>query len=170
MENIQLAKEIRTAIKLNNVKKVIQLIGTDKELLNLSMDPYGTWLHVAATHGKLDIVKQLIEMGADVNIRGGILGGGPVNQAASKGYIDIVSYLLASGAEIDVSEPERNPLFSAIYNGHVNIAKLLIENGIDVQVKYTGESMKNMDALTFAYEQGQKEIAILLESYKKEEG
>lgn len=168
MENIQLAKEIRTAIKQNNVERVVELIGSDMELLNMDMGPFGTFLHVAATHGKLEIVKRLIELGADINKRGGVYGGGALNQAASKGQIEIVRYLLSCGAEMDVSEPERNPLFGAIQGGYVDIAKLLIENGIDVHVKYTGEYMKNMDALAFAHEQGQIEIANLLDSGKEE--
>ncbi|MDM5154723.1 suppressor of fused domain protein [Bacillus sp. DX1.1] len=169
MENIQLAKEIRTAIKQNNVERVVELIGSDMELLNMTMRPFGTFLHVAATHGKLEIVKRLIDLGADINRRGGIYGGESLNQVASKGQIEIVRYLLSCGAEMDVSEPERNPLFGAIQGGYVDIAKLLIENGIDIHVKYTGEYMKNMDALAFAHEQGQIEIANLLDSDKKEE-
>ncbi|MDC2866687.1 suppressor of fused domain protein [Bacillus sp. BP-3] len=168
MGNIQLAKGIRTAIKQNNVERVVELIGSDMELLNMDMGPFGTFLHVAATHGKLEIVKRLIELGADINKRGGVYGGGALNQAASKGQIEIVRYLLSCGAEIDVGEPERNPLFGAIQGGYVDIAKLLIENGIDVHVKYTGEYMKNMDALAFAHEQGQMEIANLLDSDKEE--
>ncbi len=169
MQNIQLAKEIRTAIKQNNVERVAELIGSDTELLNMSMRPFGTFLHVAATHGKLEIVKRLIELGADINKRGGVYGDGALNQAASKGQLEIVMYLLTCGAEVDVSEPEKNPLFGAIQGGYIDIVKLLIENGIDIHVKYTGEYMKNMDALAFAYEQGQIEIAKLLNSSKKEE-
>ncbi|MED1559351.1 suppressor of fused domain protein [Bacillus paramycoides] len=168
MEKIQLAKEIRTAIKQNNVEGVVELIGSDMELLNISMRPFGTFLHVAATHGKLEIVKRLIELGADINKRGGVYGGGALNQAASKGQFEIVRYLLTCGAEMDVSEPERSPLFGAIQGGYIDIVKLLIENGIDIHVKYTGEYMKNMDALAFAHEQEQIEIANLLDSTKKE--
>ncbi|WP_410983090.1 suppressor of fused domain protein [Bacillus cereus] len=169
MESIQLAKEIRTAIKQNDVERVVELIGSDMELLNMTIRPFGTFLHVAATHGNLEIVKRLIELGAEINRRGGIYGGGALNQAASKGQFEIVRYLLSCGAEMDVSKPERNPLFGAIQGGYVDIVKLLIENGIDIHVKYTGEYMKNMDALAFAHEQGQTEIANLLDSAKKEE-
>ncbi|MEK4628219.1 suppressor of fused domain protein [Solibacillus sp. FSL R7-0682] len=168
MGNIELIKEIRTAIKQNNVERVVELIGSDMELMNM-VTTFGTWLHVAATHGKLEIVKRLIDLGADINKRGGVFGGGAINVAASEGHIDIVRCLLSNGAEIDVSEPERNPLFAAIRGGHIDIVKLLIENGIDIHVTYTGESMKNMDALAFAHERGQKEIANLLDSAKKEE-
>jgi ankyrin repeat protein len=99
-----------------------------------------------------------------VNARGGTFGGSPVNLAAGYGQPHIVRALLAAGAELDVSEPERNPLFSAIHGGHLEIVKFLIERGIDYRVRYTGESMKDMDALAFARERGQTEIADYLET------
>ncbi len=71
-------------------------------------------------------------------------------------------YLLSEGATIDVSQPERNPLFGAIYGGHTAVAKLLIDKGIDTHVKYTGGSMKEMDALAFAKEWGRNDIVDLL--------
>ncbi|MED4010009.1 suppressor of fused domain protein [Priestia aryabhattai] len=163
MDNKQIAKEIRSAIKKSDIEKVVELIGSDAGRLNM-MTPFGTWLHVAASRGELDIVKKLIELGANVNVLGGVYGGGALNEAASAGHIDIVRYLLSCGADMDVSDPERNPLFGAISNGHANIAELLIESGIDTSVTYSGESMREVDALTFAKEQGQKEIVKLLES------
>ena len=168
MENIQLVKEIRTAIKQDNVERVVELIGSDIELLN-KVTTFGTWLHDAATHGKLEIIKRLIDLGADINKRAGVFGGGVLNVAASKGQIEIVRYLLSCGAEMDVSDPVRNPLFGAIQEGNDDIAKLLIDNGIDIHVKYTGGSMKNMDALAFAHEYGRKEIINLLDPGEKEE-
>ncbi|MFS1514347.1 suppressor of fused domain protein [Chengkuizengella sp. SCS-71B] len=165
MDSNQIAKEIRSAIKKGNLEKVVELIDSNVELLNM-MTPFGTWLHVAASRGELDIVKKLIELGLNINMLGGVYGGGALNEAASAGHIDVVRYLLSCGAEMEVGEPERNPLFGAISNGHVDIAKLLIESGIDTDVKYSGESKKDRDALTFAKELGEKEIIKLLESQK----
>jgi ankyrin repeat protein len=159
----QVHKEIRTAIKDGDVEKVASLIGSDRDRLNM-MTPFGTWLHVAASFGKLDIVRRLLELGADVNAYGGTLGGGPLNVAASEGHLDVVRYLLGQGAALDVSEPERNPLFSAIYGGHTDVARLLIEAGIDTGVRYTGESKKDMDALGFARERGRGDVAAMLAS------
>jgi len=161
MENINVSKEIRSAIKQGNVEKVRELIGTNNELLNL-MTPFGTWLHVAASHGKLEIVKYLINSGLDSNIKGGTFNAGAINRAASEGYVEIVKYLIDCGAELDVSEPDRNPLFAAIYGGHKDIVELLIDRGIDTSIKYIGNSMNNMDAYVFAIERGQREIATLL--------
>ncbi|UNL86394.1 ankyrin repeat domain-containing protein [Priestia koreensis] len=166
MDSKQVAKEIRSSIKNGNVEKAAELIGSNIELLNM-MTPFGTWLHVAASRGKLDVVKKLVELGSNINTLGGMYGGGALNEAASEGHIDIVRYLLSYGANMDTNEPERNPLFGAISNGHVNIARLLIESGIDTNVKYSGESMKDIDALTFAREQGQLEIVKLLENQRE---
>lgn len=70
---------------------------------------------------------------------------------------------MSCGGELDISDPIRNPLFGAISNGYPDIAELLIESGIDVSVKYTGELMKAKDALAFAREHCQTEIVKLLE-------
>ena len=163
MDSKLVAKEIRLAIKKGDVERVVELIGSDTELLNL-MTPFGTWLHVAASRGELNIVKKLIELGLNINIPGGVYDGGALNEAASGGHIDVVRYILSHGSNLDLSEPEKNPLFGAISNGHVDIAKLLIDSGIDIGVKYTGESMKLMDALAFAREQSQEDIVKLLEN------
>ncbi|MGV2488125.1 UNVERIFIED_CONTAM: ankyrin repeat domain-containing protein, partial [Bacillus mycoides] len=48
----------------------------------------------------------------------------------------IVEYLFDNGVILDVSDPNRNSLFSAIYDRHLNIVK----NGIDITVKYTGDT------------------------------
>ncbi|PEI88233.1 hypothetical protein COL30_13920 [Bacillus pseudomycoides] len=166
MDKIQISKEIRSAIKSGNLEKVVELIDSNVEVLNM-ITPFGTWLHVAASRGKLDIVKKLIELGLNINTLGGSYEGGALNEAASEGHINVVKYLLACGADLDISDPIRNPLFGAISNGYPDIAKFLIESGIDINVKYSGESVKDMDALAFAREQGQVEIVKLLENQKE---
>lgn len=56
MDSKQIAKEIQSAIKNGDIDKVTELIGTNNTYLNM-MTPFGTWLHVAASRGQLDIVK-----------------------------------------------------------------------------------------------------------------
>lgn len=163
MDQKLLAKEIRSAIKNGKIEMVENLIGDNADILNI-MTVFGTWLHVAASHGQLEIAKLLIKLGADVNKKGGVFGGSALIEAVSDGHIEIVKLLLLSGAELDVSEPERNPLFGAIYGGHLDIVKLLVEHGIDIKVIYNGTSMRNMDAIAFAIERGQNEIADLLKN------
>lgn len=125
---------------------------------------FGSLLHIAAFHGQLPIVQELIKRGIDVNTCGGVTGGNALNDAASQGHYEVVRYLLDSGSKMDVSEPERNPLFSAIYGGHDAVGELLVDRGIDTKIRYSGESMRNMDALAFAKERGATKFVEYLES------
>jgi ankyrin repeat protein len=158
MNESEISKVLREAVRAADIDRVRSLIGDSKERLQY-MTPFGTWLHIAAKGGNLELVEYLISMGVDVNARGGIFGGAPINLAAGYGQLQIVRTLLSAGAILDVSEPERNPLFSAIHGGHFDIVQLLMEHGINFRVRYTGESMKDMDALAFANERGETSIA-----------
>ncbi|PMC35755.1 hypothetical protein CJ195_18430 [Bacillus sp. UMB0899] len=158
MDKKSLNKAIRSAIKLGDLKEVQELIGDDKEILN-TMTAFGTWLHVAAKQGHFEIVKFLIDKGIDIDARGGTFDASALNLAAGAGQLEIVKYLIESGAELDESLAKRNPLFGAIYGGHKEVVELLVDSGIDISVRYTGESMKDMDAYEYAREFGQTEIA-----------
>ncbi|WP_283750446.1 ankyrin repeat domain-containing protein [Bacillus cereus] len=49
--------------------------------------------------------------------------------------------------------------FGAIYDGHKEVVEFLVEKGIDISIRYTGENIKNMNAYEYAEEFGQTEIA-----------
>lgn len=161
VDKAKVIQPIREAIKVGDLKRVKKLIGTDDDVLFIETT-FGSWLHVAASKGKIDIVKWLLDCGLDINAIGGILKASPLKEAASDGHVDVVEYLLSCGAEIDVSDPNRNPLFGAIYGGHADVARVLIDHGIDVTVRYSGDNMQGMDALAFAVERGQTEIIKLI--------
>ncbi|NMD71596.1 ankyrin repeat domain-containing protein [Bacillus sp. DNRA2] len=158
MDKTKIAKDIRAAIKNGQLETLRNLLEKEPEML-IWMTPFGTWLHVAASHGHLEIIKYLINTGIDVNAQGGTFSTNALERAATKGNIDIVEYLINQNIEVDTSEPDRNPLFAAIYGGHFEIVKLLVENQIDISIKYSGENMKDMDAYAFAFERGQTKIA-----------
>ncbi|NBJ71365.1 MULTISPECIES: ankyrin repeat domain-containing protein [Clostridia] len=158
MDKNILAKDIRKAIKNGQLDIVEELLKEEPEMLTW-VTPFGTWLHIAAAHGELEIVEYLNKAGLDVNSEGGTFSTNALERAASKGHLDIVQYLINKNIEMDISEPDRNPLFAAIYGGNLEIVKLLVENGIDISIKYSGENMKDMDAYAFAVERGQTEIA-----------
>lgn len=157
MNELKTTQLLYEAIENADVEHVKHLIRRSKEGVK-QMTPFGTWLHVAATDGTDEVVQTLISLGADVNARGGAFDGGAINVAAAYGKLSIVRILFASGAIFDTSEPVRNPLFSAIQGGHMDIVQFLIEQGIDSLVRYTGESMRDMDAIAFARERGEIKI------------
>lgn len=162
METKLLEQQIRQSIKNNNLFELKHLLESDPSQVNATY-VFGNWLHTAISlDASIEIIQCLVEAGVDVNQRAGILGGNPLNLAASEGRVDVVNYLLKCDAEIDISEPERNPLFSAIYGGHKDVVNLLLSQGIDVTVRYSGENMNDMDAEAFARERGQTEIAQII--------
>lgn len=158
MDEKTLNKTIRDAIKQNDTKKVMSLIENNPQSLH-SISPFGTWLHVAAKKGSYEIVDYLVRKGIDVNAKGDVFDAAPIRLAAGAGHLEIVNYLLYVGTKLDVTLAKRNPLFGAIYGGHKNIVELLVEKGIDLSVRYTGENIKNMNAYKYAKEFGQTEIA-----------
>lgn len=157
----EIPNRIQDAVNDDDVEAVKRLLQAHPEHWG-HMTVFGSWLHVAAGEGRLEVVQLLIELGADVEVRGGIGGGTPLNFAAAEGRLEVVRCLLAHGATMDLREPIWNPLFSAIRGGHTHVAKLLIESGVDTEIKYSGENMRDMDALSFARHWGRTDIAALL--------
>jgi ankyrin repeat protein len=161
------SKPAYDAIKNSDLDALRSFLDSDPTLAH-AMTPFGPLLHVAARLGDEQMIDLLLERGADIEARGGILGGTALNEAASDARLGAVQLLLRLGAQMDVSEPERNPLFSAIHSGSLEIVRLLVERGIDTTVAYTGESMKNMDASAFALEMGKTKIVHFLRTRLQE--
>ena len=159
--NVDLIKKLRAAIQDSDVNQINNIFQTEPEILH-QKTVFGTWLHDAALQDKYEVVKYLIEKGINCNEKGGALGGNALSHIASKGNTKIADFLIASGSMLDTSDPQHNPLFGAIYGGKTDMAKLLINSGIDISVKYSGERMKGMDALAYAEERGELEIAELI--------
>ena len=167
MEDLKFSKEMRIALRDEDIDRISNLLSSHLARVNM-VTPFGTWLHVASRIGNLDVVKKLVQLGGDVNISAGTFETGPLNTAVSAGHLNVVQYFLSIGAEMDLSEPYRNPLFGAIYNGRLDIVKTLLHHGIDITVRYTGEKMKDMNALGYAQSLERLEIADFLTKWMQE--
>ncbi|KAK7456361.1 hypothetical protein VKT23_010608 [Stygiomarasmius scandens] len=89
----------------------------------------------AAYEGHLDVVKFLLENGADVNAMGemGELFGTALQAAASQGHLDVVKVLLEKGADINaVGEFYGTALQAAALRRDLDVVKFLIGKGADV--------------------------------------
>lgn len=98
-------------------------IGSQKTEVFVGATP----LRLSAMKGHTDIVKLLLENGANVNIRGQT-GRTALHWAALKGHRDTVKLLLDYGAETCIQdELGRTPLDWALIRKHLEIANLLQE-------------------------------------------
>ena len=156
-EQNKIVKLMRNAIKNGDLDLVKELLMNNDGLLEVNT-VFGSWLHIAASYGKIDIANYLIDCGIDVNRNGDISGGNPIRSAAENGQIDMIELLYHSGTVFDVSEATKNPLFGAIYGGHYNVVQFLVEHGIDIAKYYSIGELDKVDACTYAKQLGQTEI------------
>ncbi|MDV7104871.1 ankyrin repeat domain-containing protein [Vibrio sp. TH_r3] len=118
-------------------------------------DNYGyTVLERASSNGRLEVVKLLINTGAEVYINGALVA------ASLSGHIDVVDFLIKqSGADINIQDSRGNTALSqAAWKGHVDIVELLIEKGADVNIK----NSQRYTALMTSIEEDQPLVAIRL--------
>ncbi|KAK4467524.1 hypothetical protein MN116_008911 [Schistosoma mekongi] len=120
-----------------------------------------TALSIACSHGKLEIVEELLSRGANKEHRN-ISDYTPLSLAASGGYVEIIKLLLHHGAEINSRTGSKlgiSPLMLASMNGHTAAVRLLLEHGSDINAHI--ETNRNT-ALTLACFQGRYEVVQLL--------
>jgi hypothetical protein len=101
----------------------------------------------AANGGHTDIVKALVEHGAEVNARS--YGSTALLSAVSNGYTETARYLLDQGADIDAAGMEGNtPLIRAVWSGRLSMVRLIVERGADADRK----NQHGLTALDYALE------------------
>ena len=89
-------------------------------------------LYGASRNAHLDIVRMLLEHGADPN-RATTGGATPLSAAAEHGRVEVVRLLLQKGAIADAACLDgTTPLYMAAQEGHKEVVELLLARGADV--------------------------------------
>uniref|UniRef100_A0A3Q2DPP9 Uncharacterized protein n=1 Tax=Cyprinodon variegatus TaxID=28743 RepID=A0A3Q2DPP9_CYPVA len=100
-----------------------------KDKVNKRNERGETPLHMAAIRGDAKQVKELISLGADVNVKD-FAGWTPLHEACNLGYYDVAKVLIAAGAEVNTQGlDDDTPLHDASSSGHKDIVKLLLRHG-----------------------------------------
>lgn len=86
----------------------------------------------AAARGNLEMVRLLVEHGAQVEVpaKG---GGTALEVAAREGHREVVRYLLARGADVQGQSPLESPLILASRGCHADVVELLLQAGARVR-------------------------------------
>ncbi|XP_038609327.1 ankyrin repeat domain-containing protein 11 isoform X2 [Tachyglossus aculeatus] len=100
-----------------------------KDKVNKRNERGETRLHRAAIRGDARRIKELINEGADVNVKD-FAGWTALHEACNRGYYDVAKQLLAAGAEVNTKGlDDDTPLHDAANNGHYKVVKLLLRYG-----------------------------------------
>ncbi|XP_037038800.1 protein fem-1 homolog B isoform X1 [Bradysia coprophila] len=144
---------------LSNFKPVIDQDCTAK--LDGHIVQGATALWCAAGAGHLNVIKLLVQHGADVNHKTKTLST-PLRAACFEGRLDIVKYLVAHHAEINFGNTYNNTcLMISSYKGHTDVVEFLLANGADPDV----QANCNATALHYAAESGHVDICAILLDY-----
>jgi uncharacterized protein len=174
-----------TAVKEGNLPLVEQM-ATDHPVLVTAKAPSGISTVMLATYfGESAIAEYLIQQGAILDIFDAAATGRvnrvrelvsedptrvnaysvdgfqPLGLASFFGHFDVVEYLLQSGAE--VNSPSKNsqqvmPLHSSVAGQHLEVSRILLEHGADVNAKQADD----FSPLHEAVQNGQVEMVQLL--------
>lgn len=91
-------------------------------------------LHVAARLGQAQVVKVMLESGANID-QADMDGWTPLRAAAWGGHTEVVELLVHHGCSLDSMDAEnRTALRAAAWSGHEEIVRILLQNGANVNL------------------------------------
>jgi ankyrin repeat protein len=118
--------------------KYLQSLGADVNCLVVKGVQSYPALLMCSQKGNLELVKWLLEHGADINIKCQTAEKNPgirvIHHAAGFGHLEIVEYLLSKGASVHDKDNnlQSTPLIFAAATGKTAIVQLLLNHGANV--------------------------------------
>jgi ankyrin repeat protein len=124
------ASELGDAVRADDLAKVNALIagGADVNESN----SFGTALHTAVARGNLDIIKALLDAGANIEAKA-VGAAHPLHYAALNNQPAAAALLIKRGAQLEsLNSLKMTPLMVAVANGKLETAEVLIGAGADL--------------------------------------
>nr|XP_006825574.1 PREDICTED: ankyrin-2-like [Saccoglossus kowalevskii] len=128
--------EIHRAARNGDLVRIRELHKNGADVNTIAEQLEITPLYMACGAGRLDAVKLLIELGANVSLRCGDHGGMCLHRAAEWGHYVMVHYLVSEGHFPDINvkntKYEHTTLHRAIVGSNPDIIRFLLENKADI--------------------------------------
>ncbi|MED4583417.1 ankyrin repeat domain-containing protein [Brevibacillus choshinensis] len=164
-------KELFQASQAGDSRKVKDLLEKDASLANTENEEGLTPLGYAAHFGHVDVVRLLLEKGADVQaVSHSKIAYIPSNTAlhaaiAGEGDVEVVGLLLASGANTNTFDSNGHTCLhtAAFHDKHIEIIRLLIAHG--AQVNEPAKNEGRQTPLALALEKGNAHVVELLRQH-----
>ncbi len=132
IENVRGDTGLIMALRDNSVKVVEVLLNAPKINYEIRSRNGDTALMIAAYKGNKNVVKAMLEKGAEANQTGWTA----LHYAAAVGDNDIVKILLEHSAYLDAESPNKTtPMMMAARAGKIMTVKLLLDEGADATLK-----------------------------------
>ena len=122
-----------------------------------------TPLHTACLYGQDAVVKKLIEMGADINLKD-VNGQTPLHIATAVGASTIISVLLSNGADVDLIDNQGQ---SALYLATVNKQKKSFKELVELSTKIYSKTKDLSSVATLIQEGADRALKGCLKKYEK---
>ena len=127
--------EIHQAARQGELAKLKSLLDKTPGLLELKTEAGKTPLHFAVEGGQADIVRYLLDKGADINARN-VAGETPLHYAAGWGFLDVIALLIEKGADVKARSNEGDtPLHYVRFQAITPVAKILLDHGAEANAR-----------------------------------
>jgi ankyrin repeat protein len=144
MNDPKLQKKLLEAIEAIDLSTISKMLDANPGLVNERIKNKGSPLDLAAHTKNLDLVKLLVDKGADPNRKGGRYG--IMHDIVQFDNLEIVRYLVSRGAEVRGDMGDGMTTLFAVYS--TEMAQFLLDQGVDPKAteKWGGNALHHAAA------------------------